>query len=1470
MSGNKRGSVVLRLSLLTALVVAASGSGCASEREPISRVQPNALNKHFFIGEKLGDSADDPEFRWRNYVVGASVSQSLIGVGSWGHVDRIRWEVTENLLIARKAYESPGSTGGDDRQPRPDGTGDFVSTTNGTVVAVYRILSHFDIRRAYNTATGEELNVLEENSSDRAWNDREYMRIDWSQNLVANNPMWNEIFTGSVFGNLSVTPVAYAVTDPTSDDAVHIDPEAGYLDITNKYYVDPARTASPFSDLSGQVPACIVYGIYTGSGTYECDAQEATVRSSYMRISPDEDFESLENTKATLDVVGNPGGIGDSFSIGIVNAGRQKWDPQYGFTDALYHRFANIHNTWKQSHQKKGDKWVTCNANVDADKNGTADQCENGVTGYAGSTGSQCDIYQGKCTIPYRDREIKTVTYWVNKETPADLLDPVDGSGKPTGLGTMEDLTHSWDQLLSAALAFAKEVECRRTGGGDRDSCHAQFFDSTSDPKTKTMVSYGGWLVDKPKAPAKGTAIAMTLCHNPVRDYDLHEACGKTGETARVGDIRKNFIFYWPYESRAPWGGIANWEADPLTGEIIGGAAQIMGRSATFAAAMQRDIIQLALGDLKIEDIIENTPAATYAKTLQDGRTPALTEEEIASRLKGIDTAKLKLAVAAEGKAPSSGDKLTDYLQTTSKMTTNPTQVSTALLEYESLAKKLRGTPMEAQIVDSHWLVDAIGAKPSTLGETALEVASPIRGLDPGRMRAMHAMIEEGLHNKGVCFLENEAPVSGSVYIPGAAGWFKAKYGSLTPKERGEKIYQDLWKEAVKGIALHEIGHSLGMLHQFASSWDAPNYNPQYWQLRTNEGKATASCAGKPRPMGEDSCMGPRYLDPMTADEAGLGGEPRPGIEYFGNTSTMEYQLERFGETVGLGTYDYHTMKTLYARVLETFDDKDMPLMQQQAFRYLNYTQLTERDIIPISSSKFYTHYTETARRMKVFNAERDCRPATEEEKAVAGWRIVHGKVCSPPPKDHWAWRDFKSDAIQPGLDGVYWHTGTDNTEKKERIRWHYRWGTTHNAYFHTNDSDAGADVWEVVQNTIKRFEMTYPWTYFRRKNREYYYKRIPSQTSDRYFERMRSFHWLIATSIGRGDDAGINDDNELRPYALAEKDMFNMLVKSALMPEPGAYGASGPRTPVESLKPIFDTGGSAFNINIGDGRFIGEDYNNELGGSWDYIHWINHAGFSVEKASAMQALVDGRPTLFTISRENFLDGRGVKINFRTDMAAAVDRIIGGILSEDWESVAPHVLPGDRNPVPQVIDYNALAPTRPAGASILFPNIGYKQQVAASMFTALFSRLNSDMTLINKMRVWLEGATDAISIPDEQAAKFTDPTSGYTYVARKYGPDTIDGKTVDKGVASRMIAHANALAAAAYKVKMDGTGKPMIDKYGRPTLETNAAGEPEVADSERAAELTRYVGLIDSVREIGYRLGYGPLGGTGTGVPVED
>ena len=65
---------------------------------------------------------------------------------------------------------APGAEGGD--------AGDQ------TLIAAFPIRRHFDIRRQYNPINGQENNVIQENDFDRPWWERDYMRVDWSQNVV--------------------------------------------------------------------------------------------------------------------------------------------------------------------------------------------------------------------------------------------------------------------------------------------------------------------------------------------------------------------------------------------------------------------------------------------------------------------------------------------------------------------------------------------------------------------------------------------------------------------------------------------------------------------------------------------------------------------------------------------------------------------------------------------------------------------------------------------------------------------------------------------------------------------------------------------------------------------------------------------------------------------------------------------------------------------------------------------------------------------------------------------------------------------------------------------------------------------------------------------------------------------------------------------------------------------------------------
>jgi hypothetical protein len=80
-----------------------------------------------------------------------------------------------------------------------------------------------------------------------------------------------------------------------------------------------------------------------------------------------------------------------------------------------------------------------------------------------------------------------------------------------------------------------------------------------------------------------------------------------------------------------------------------------------------------------------------------------------------------------------------------------------------------------------------------------------------------------------------------------------------------------------------------------------------------------------------------------------------------------------------------------------------------------------------------------------------------------------------------------------------------------------------------------------------------------------------------------------------------------------------------------------------------------------------------------------------------------------------------------------------------------------------------------------------------------------------------------------------------------------------------MLEHANQLVAASYEVEKDAKGNPVLDPFGAPILVLDGAGQAIPLDPDLSAlgALTSHVGLLDAARQIGHKLGHGPLGGGG-------
>jgi len=349
MSGTRLGIVGL---IVGAVALVGVSTGCNGERPTVNRVQANAVEKAVFEGE----------WHYLQTVIDTPHTIEWTFVGEQSRLEKIRWEIQEDLLIARRSYEWIR-----------DGEGPGISRTgeSGVPVAVYDIESHFDIRREYNTVTGEEYNVLVENTSDRPWFDREFMRVDWSRNLVTEAEF---LAIARLYDGVRAESAAYYIEDPDHPNAPVFargeDESVEYIDIVNKMFAQPQ--AIDFDDGWGPTPVCWLYY----QTHVDCAGAELTVRHSFRKVDPEDDYEPWDYSGDRME------------RFGYFVTERPGYDPEYGLVEPARSHFINRHDIWEQSYQRDAEgERVACA--TDADCGGGGARCDSNLV-RAGRASHRC------------------------------------------------------------------------------------------------------------------------------------------------------------------------------------------------------------------------------------------------------------------------------------------------------------------------------------------------------------------------------------------------------------------------------------------------------------------------------------------------------------------------------------------------------------------------------------------------------------------------------------------------------------------------------------------------------------------------------------------------------------------------------------------------------------------------------------------------------------------------------------------------------------------------------------------------------------------------------------------------------------------------------------------------------------------------------------------------------------------------
>lgn len=340
MRGNmKRGT------LFAALLAAMAAAGCAEDVGDIDRTEPNRVRKSeitegsWWMSQKIVE------------VPGESMLESFEGLMT--DTDKVVFVAEENYLIAYRSY--PHLPGADNQSLNTFGSNNYEelygADYKGSVVAMFPISSHFDVVREYDAATGEQSNVISENTTDRPWYERDYMRVEWNK-----NPKFN--FDWYIYSDWRPNlELSYMETD-------EMDPKKAayfeYDDNNELVYFDAPATyiyQLPFwrwnyggwiFDMSGgAVEIRTVTSFWKDMGSSKefgfpggkSVGEKGTKFSGVMNTN----YEPLDYSNQDMN------------RFGLFRTERYTYDPKLGYMNSGRIELANRHNLWKRAYNDAGE-----------------------------------------------------------------------------------------------------------------------------------------------------------------------------------------------------------------------------------------------------------------------------------------------------------------------------------------------------------------------------------------------------------------------------------------------------------------------------------------------------------------------------------------------------------------------------------------------------------------------------------------------------------------------------------------------------------------------------------------------------------------------------------------------------------------------------------------------------------------------------------------------------------------------------------------------------------------------------------------------------------------------------------------------------------------------------------------------------------------------------------------------------------
>lgn len=1270
------------------VIVGLLALGACSEAAPdVDRVQTNLVDKGVFEGDwwyattivgTRYDAADVLGSAGGFGPFSGSMSNIDLGLDTFytPTMARVRWVIDENYLFAYRAYEL--IRGGND--------GGFEPEFRGQPLAAFRIQNHVDVRQEYNPVTGEVTNVRVENASDRRWYERQFMRVDWSQNLISSFYL-NDVDYGELFNVLRPEPVPFFFQEgahggefPESwrPQFVRVKDDPGFR-WANEWPAAMQDAVHYMSFVTQEVWSpgsnCFVYGS-------ACSSAAVTVRSSFLRVPPNHEYASETIPHQEFDRFGifrsyqrtyvrggqDEGTLhhfcnddADCGAGGACDTGRHicvgGLSGDYGELDFLsFHR--SRHNIWSDS--------LT-------DKQCLADwECDGRYEEVPGTAGSQCDRTARRCTIPVADRPVRRVTYHLNAGYPAHLVRAafeviggwnevfmkgqraVKGREAPSG-----SVTQTCQNTDPTSYCFCGSAE--DTGG----SCAYRYdpFETPADAMARGVVEPYDCYIKGPADVASPTAYGDYRAPEAYQYEFVGDECllelksnscdlDSTKACEELGDIRYQFFNYVQHGA-VGFGGVALLQAEPTTGELVTANINVNGESVESVGSRALLYFRVLRGEIDEAEYFAGEELRGYYARLGSTNHP--------------------VALAASG---TDGYSITDPSRPGI-----PADIHAVALERLEAAaprvERLRGPDGRAQIFS-----DRLRSLAGTDVEQRLMASLGPDGRDAMMQLYPRTQMEPGMNPTDDRVLDKTSPFRGG-FLGGLLAEQKRQdilarrnYCTINEGELYNSAWWGYWAEVfrdrpleeaairmqqvyLRAVMFHEAGHAMGLRHNFGASFDRNNYFDGYYKIARElplprfqafDGPALGG-NGDGTVTGEEANRYVAELRRVRDERAARGAGNVMG------SSTMDYHGD-LSDFSGLGHYDHAAVIWSYFNQAQVFTGDPRIDQPNSTLNGLHESDVTPRTFVTYyrggESCEVDTHCPYSAGRAPVAGQEitqrcvRNPRYSRLPTPCGAGDRDCVCSTFDEDMRDYVEGAAYNNDVNDDGEIDLFptrFLFCTD--ERVNDISWCTRF-------------DAGESFRDSIENYRRTWEQGYPNAYYRRYRRGGAAGGASVQGIIDSAKIYQHLFFRYFNEPGFRSDAGpLGVDDQY----YASVDAMNWFAELTALPEVGSYKLDTDANVYRRISDAPGAPGADFSLGVGQGYPMWSAYQSGLEGFFR----TERAGTFYDKYIAMYALaLRDWGFSYTVDERYY-------INFYDLFAVEMTEFFGGHLLDNPRWYAPRV-----------------------------------------------------------------------------------------------------------------------------------------------------------------------------------------------------